>query len=368
MVSVRRVPSEFPLPKLRESFTHTFADADDELDIDDAGVPVHLVHYTHLCALCSALDTSKSLLERACHIRKRQRMKKRMRHMGQIAGRTCVNSVIEESNKSRSMLSDSMGMIAGAQAGMGARVCVRGVYTQSAAGRLGTQKSTHKNKDKLQRRGMGSMKMKQMYDHLKENGELVRPSDSAPKKDVKEGEIDLKMIQQKRQHAEIQRYDFKYVLVITKALNSNRIEEDIRENHPFFDRPLFVMGRHSRFRRFCQAVVYAKYEPTKIDPVTGKLIQRSFKELHELLGLMTYVDWTMVLITGVSWIVTCAQSYAQVSCVSMLFESSWPLDEGVGSEYRLRPQLIQKNPYLQVSIVAFAHTQVILSRFVTTYL
>ena len=51
--------------------------------------------------------------------------------------------------------------------------------------------------------------MKQMYEHLKENGELVRATDSAPKKEAKQGEIDLKMIQQKRQHAEIQRFVFK---------------------------------------------------------------------------------------------------------------------------------------------------------------
>lgn len=44
-----------------------------------------------------------------------------------------------------------------------------------------------------------------MYEHLKENGDLVRPSDSAPKKDMKHGEIDIKAIEQKRQHAEITR-------------------------------------------------------------------------------------------------------------------------------------------------------------------
>ena len=107
--------------------------------------------------------------------------------------------------------------------------------------------------------------MKQMYEHLKENGDLVRPEDSGPKKDAKQMEIDLKAIQQKRQHAEITR---------------NRIEEEIRENHPYFDRPLFAVGRESKFRRFCQMLVYAKYIPTIIDPVTGKQIQRNYKEFQ----------------------------------------------------------------------------------------
>ena len=240
--------------------------------------------------------------------------------MGQIAGRTCVNYVIEESNKTRSLLSDSTGAIGGA----GVMTGRGGGLTMGKAGG-----KSHKS-EKLHRRpaGGGSMKIRsQMYEsHLKENGELIRPSDSAPKKDVKEGEIDLKILQQKRQHAEIQR---------------NRIEEEIRENHPYFDRPLFMVGRNSRFRRFCQTLVYAKYEPTKIDAVTGKLIQRSFKELHELLGLMTYLDWTMVLIT-------------QLSCVSMLFESSWPLDEVRDGEKIIRPQLIQNNYYLRAS--SFSHS------------
>lgn len=60
----------------------------------------------------------------------------------------------------------------------------------------------------------------------------------------------------------------------------NRIEEEIRENHPFFDRPLFAVGRDSRLRRICQEIVYAKYLPEKIDNVTGKQIQRRYKQLQ----------------------------------------------------------------------------------------
>lgn len=43
-----------------------------------------------------------------------------------------------------------------------------------------------------------------MYEHFKENGD-VRPVDSAPKDDLKQGEIDIKALQQKRQHAELTR-------------------------------------------------------------------------------------------------------------------------------------------------------------------
>jgi hypothetical protein len=39
----------------------------------------------------------------------------------------------------------------------------------------------------------------------------------------------------------------------------NQEEEDLRENHRYFDTPLFIVGRDSRFRKFCQFLVEARY-------------------------------------------------------------------------------------------------------------
>ncbi|KAK6022027.1 transporter, cation channel family protein [Ostertagia ostertagi] len=144
------------------------------------------------------------------------------------------------------------------------------------------------------------MKGKSHMEGLKENGD-VRPTDSAPKKDPKQGEIDIK---------------------------ANRIEEEMRENHPLFDRPLFAVGRDSRLRILCQNIVYAQYSPERIDPVTGKQIVLKYKQLHDFIGLMTYLDWAMVFVTS-------------LSCWSMLFESPWPTTG---------ENLIFNNPYLQVEI------------------
>lgn len=47
-----------------------------------------------------------------------------------------------------------------------------------------------------------------MLFNVNENGDLSRPSDSAPKKDQKQGEIDIRALQQKRQLAEITRFKF----------------------------------------------------------------------------------------------------------------------------------------------------------------
>lgn len=100
----------------------------------------------------------------------------------------------------------------------------------------------------------------------------------------------------------------------------------MRENHPFFDRPLFTVGRDSNIRRICQNIVDAKYSPERIDSVTGKPLQLKYKQIRSLFGLMNYLDWAMVLVTG-------------LSCISMLFESPWPTT----GEY-----LIFHNPYLQI--------------------
>ena len=57
--------------------------------------------------------------------------------------------------------------------------------------------------------------------------------------------IDIKLLHAKKQQAEMRR---------------NQKEEDLRENHPYFDRPLFAVPRESTFRRVCQAIVNASYD------------------------------------------------------------------------------------------------------------
>ena len=42
-------------------------------------------------------------------------------------------------------------------------------------------------------------------------------------------------------------------------MRRNRKEEDLRENHPYFDCPMFFVPRESRFRRVCQQIVNARY-------------------------------------------------------------------------------------------------------------
>ena len=68
--------------------------------------------------------------------------------------------------------------------------------------------------------------------------------------------------------------------VYVSAFSSNQQEEDLRENHPYFDTPLFAVGRDSRLRRFCQLIVDAKYTYNFRDPVTDKEIKSKYKQIQ----------------------------------------------------------------------------------------
>jgi len=63
-------------------------------------------------------------------------------------------------------------------------------------------------------------------------------------------------------------------------ISSSRQEEDLRENHPFFDTPLFAVGRDSRFRKLCKVIVRAQYKYIKRDPITGKEIKSKYKQIQ----------------------------------------------------------------------------------------
>ncbi|KYM83609.1 Sodium leak channel non-selective protein [Atta colombica] len=150
------------------------------------------------------------------------------------------------------------------------------------------------NKNRSIRRSVrsGSIKLKQTYEHLMENGDIgginrVSSSSRRPH------DLDIKLLQAKRQQAEMRR---------------NQREDDLRENHPFFDTPLFAVPRESKFRKYCQLFVYARYDARLKDPLTGKERKVQYKSLHNFLGLVTYLDWVMIFITT-------------LSCISMMFET-----------------------------------------------
>ncbi|VDN09893.1 unnamed protein product [Dibothriocephalus latus] len=103
------------------------------------------------------------------------------------------------------------------------------------------------------------------------------------------GHYDIKVLQQKAQMAEIKR---------------TQQEEELRENHPFFDRPLFTLGRQSRIRHFCSIIVRARH---KIRGAGGTKNNHA-DGIHKILGFVSYLDWSMLMVTI-------------LSCISMALET-----------------------------------------------
>jgi len=85
------------------------------------------------------------------------------------------------------------------------------------------------------------------------------------------------------------------------TLNRSRLEEEMKENHPFFDRPLFALPRGNRFRRVCQLIVYSKYVPTKTDLTTGKPIQRKYKAFQWEINFFSVVFFITAFISVICW-------------------------------------------------------------------
>ncbi|XP_059160576.1 sodium leak channel NALCN-like isoform X2 [Physella acuta] len=153
-----------------------------------------------------------------------------------------------------------------------------------------------------------SLKLK-AHPNMKENGDVNTHTSLMGARRM--DDFDIKDIQQKKQQAEQKR---------------NQQEVDLRENHPYFDTPLFLVGRETKLRKICEMIVNAKYEYILRDPETGKKIKSKYKQLHKLLGLVTYLDWVMIIVTI-------------LSCISMMFET--PVDR------------IMEKPVLQVAEYVF---------------
>ncbi|XP_064105310.1 sodium leak channel NALCN-like isoform X1 [Macrobrachium nipponense] len=284
MTRLHKVPSDFSLPKVRESFMRQYLE--EEQEDEDGLTKVRGIGGLEDSTISYRKRQPVKLLKPVSHPRNADYEKKKI----------AVSNIICDSNNQRLLLGDS------------GQIPLPGKGTHSH----GTVSSKHVRLDQksIRRSVRGSVKLKQQtYDHLKENGDIGAMNRTSSSR--KPQDLDIKMLQAKRQQAEMRR---------------NQREEDLRENHPYFDTPLFAIGRESRFRKICQLIVYSRYDTSHKDPVTGKERKIKYKRLHNLLGLVTYLDWVMILVTT-------------LSCISLMFETA---------EYR-----INETPMLQIAEYTF---------------
>lgn len=266
MTILHRIPSDFTLPKVRESFMKNFVI---EMETDE------------FCEGYSKKPVSEPW-EANVAFRKQKPMRLmsrtlKTRNIGANLKKSAILHIINDSNNQRLMLGDS------------AMLPVKGLKPQ---GTIQTKAGWRVEQKKFGSRSIrrsvrsGSIKLKQTYEHLMENGDIGAGTRVTSSR-VRSHDLDIKLLQAKRQQAEMRR---------------NQREEDLRENHPFFDTPLFMIPRESRFRKICQRIVHGRYNA----PTKDRKLQ--YKTLHNFLGLVTYLDWTMIFVTT-------------LSCISMMFEN-----------------------------------------------
>ena len=106
-------------------------------------------------------------------------------------------------------------------------------------------------------------------------------------------------------------FDIQWVRVKREEAQRKREaqEEKLRENHPYFDQPLFSLQRESWLRQFLQNIVSARYT---IPPGHRERASRNhiftLERLYKCLASQTYLEWFMIFVTV-------------MSCVAMMFET-----------------------------------------------
>uniref|UniRef100_A0A182MKE2 Ion transport domain-containing protein n=1 Tax=Anopheles culicifacies TaxID=139723 RepID=A0A182MKE2_9DIPT len=274
MAILHKIPNDFTLPKVRESFMKQFVLEMEPEDLEGYQRPMPECWDSRIAYKKHRPINVMNKTAKVCMV-------------GSDLRKLAITHIINDSNNQRLMLGDSsMLPVAGTKAGLKPQ----GTITQTKPWRVDQKKFGSRSIRRSVR--SGSIKLKQTYEHLMENGDIGAASRVTSSR-ARPHDLDIKILQAKRQQAEMRR---------------NQREEDLRENHPFFDTPLFAVPRESRFRKICQRIVHGRYDARLKDPLTGKERKVQYKSLHNFLGLVTYLDWVMIFVTT-------------LSCISMMFET-----------------------------------------------
>ncbi|NWQ68880.1 NALCN protein, partial [Neopipo cinnamomea] len=265
MVKISKLPSDFTVPKIRESFMKQFIDRQQQ---DTSCLLRRLPS-----ASSSSCDHSKrSAIEENKYID--QKLRKSVfsiRARNLLEKETAINKILRACTRQR--------MLSGSFEGQPAKE--RSIL--SVQHHIRQERRSLRHGSNSQRISRGKSLETLTQDH----------SNTVRYRNAQREDSEIKMIQEKKEQAEMKR---------------KVQEEELRENHPYFDKPLFIVGREHRFRNFCRVVVRARFNASKTDPVTGAVKNTKYHQLYDLLGLVTYLDWVMIIVT------IC-------SCISMMFES-----------------------------------------------
>lgn len=257
MIMLSKIPSEFTLPKIRDSFIRQFVETGTDMERllkrsanrESSGtlLALALPPATYACPTSPLYLMSRRLPAFTTQIQ------------GKLQKKTGVNCIVRDSAHQRVV---SLGF--------------------SAVGVRGRMLSEYGSRDRRLRALRGSIRGHKPMESIKDNSDIANRNVS----------FNIKVIQERKQQAVQKR---------------NAKEEDLRENHPYFDMPLFAVGRESKLRKFCTGIVYARYNATHTDE-SGMVIKRRYQEIHDFVAMVTYMTWCSIVVTT-------------ATCISMMYES-----------------------------------------------
>uniref|UniRef100_H2ZGK4 Ion transport domain-containing protein n=1 Tax=Ciona savignyi TaxID=51511 RepID=H2ZGK4_CIOSA len=250
MVQLSKMPNEFLLPRLRDSFMRQFVEIRSPI--------AHSVAASHSTGLTLSAhpNFSTSLVSSCTHKRK-------------LSKPSMLDSLFIDCNQKIKLNGNNFYNIAGGSRSL-----------------LGTQHLIRR-----ERRPFLPNRRTFNDENRITTGDNRRTADTLYGHKAQQ-DVDVKQIHLKCQQA---------------LLKRQRQEQELRENHPLFDTPLLFIKRGSQLRKFCKYIVNAQYGQKSSSPNVTE--QGDSQVIHDLLGLVPYLDWFMILVTV-------------ASCCSMLMEKT----------------------------------------------
>ncbi|EDO45175.1 predicted protein, partial [Nematostella vectensis] len=261
-MSRMKFASDFPTPKIRESFMKRFVNTEnvDDMPIDlSMSVPGDSTVSSNVGSRRTALSLPVKLLNSS--------MPEMNRSTRLFRKQSTISALINDSNHRRTLAQIAPSEInpRGGAKSAGLRMASRRIRT-ARTGRGAVTEADVKRAMEMANRGG-----KNLQSQISQDEAPVRR------------DWDIQSVREKREQA---------------ASKRRMQEETLRENHPFFDQPLFMLPRDSWLRSFLKSVVHARYTipPGHIERATrGRLI--NIETIHKIIATQTYLEWTMVFLT-----------------------------------------------------------------------
>ena len=317
LVTLKRIPNEFEMPKIRETFLKNFIDedyckgfenlhdVDKKLSPDSDSIKKEFSSNASVKikkTLSSKRGTQQQEFEEigTSLMRKRRTQSGKNQNVSQIKvlnnlkiqrsnrynmKKVVVNNIIMNSNNQRLMLTETT---AGAQSSYMATYADLKINNQSKYTGASSRIDNNRNRNTYNlANGVAGQKDNSVSKaHNNQRSNVNTATD-----------VDFKMFHLKKQEAELKR---------------NQLEDELKENHPYFDKPLFLINHNSNLRKFCKMVTEAKYEKLShkgdSNQPSNTVVKSQYKNFHRFIGLVPYLDWMMIFV-----IIT--------SCISIIFES-----------------------------------------------